>query len=46
MTVFWLAFAVLVVLATVQLVTWVLEWVREERSRRRSSTQVTRGIRG
>ena len=33
----WLAFAVLVVFATVQLVTWILEWVLEERGRRHSS---------
>jgi hypothetical protein len=44
---FWLAFAVLVVFATVQLAMWILEWVLEERSRKRSSpNQVTRGIRG
>jgi hypothetical protein len=42
----WLAFAVLVVVATVQLAMWMLEWVLEERSRRRSSPgHVTRGIR-
>jgi len=34
---FWLAFAALVVLAAVQLATWTLEWLLEERRRRRTS---------
>jgi hypothetical protein len=34
---FWLAFAVLVVFAAVQLAAWMLEWVLEGRARRRSS---------
>jgi len=43
----WLAFAALVVLAAVQLVMWMLEWVLEDRGRRRpSADRVARRLRG
>jgi hypothetical protein len=43
----WLLFAALVVFAAVQLAMWMLEWVLEERGRRRASSHhLARRLRG